>query len=41
LKLELAGRFRDDREAYTEAKAPFIGAVLAGASPGPGSRSGC
>jgi GrpB-like predicted nucleotidyltransferase (UPF0157 family) len=33
LKLELAARFRDDREAYTEAKAPFIRAVLAAASP--------
>lgn len=41
LKLDLAGRFRNDREAYTEAKAPFIGAVLAGARPVPGSRSGC
>jgi GrpB-like predicted nucleotidyltransferase (UPF0157 family) len=38
LKLELAARFRDDREAYTQAKEPFIRAVLAGAPPrrGPG-----
>lgn len=28
LKLRLAERFRDDREAYTEAKAPFINRVL-------------
>jgi GrpB-like predicted nucleotidyltransferase (UPF0157 family) len=31
LKLELAARFRDDREAYTEAKSPFVRAVLAAA----------
>jgi GrpB-like predicted nucleotidyltransferase (UPF0157 family)/GNAT superfamily N-acetyltransferase len=30
LKRELATRFRDDREAYTEAKAEFIDEVLAG-----------
>jgi GrpB-like predicted nucleotidyltransferase (UPF0157 family) len=35
LKLDLAARFRDDRDAYTEAKAPFIRAVLAGAPPKP------
>lgn len=32
LKLELAARFGHDREAYTQAKAPFIQAVLAAAS---------
>jgi len=39
LKLELAARFRNDREAYTQAKAPFIRAVLAaaGAPRGPAS----
>jgi GrpB-like predicted nucleotidyltransferase (UPF0157 family) len=36
LKIELAARFRDDREAYTEAKGPFIRAVLAGAPPARG-----
>jgi GrpB-like predicted nucleotidyltransferase (UPF0157 family) len=30
LKFELATRFRHDREAYTEAKAPFIHRVLSG-----------
>ncbi|MDQ1371856.1 MAG: hypothetical protein QG582_771 [Candidatus Thermoplasmatota archaeon] len=29
LKLELAGRFREDREAYTEAKGEFIERVVA------------
>ncbi|MCT0203401.1 GrpB family protein [Synechococcus sp. CS-602] len=29
LKVELASRFRSDREAYSQAKAPFIQAVLA------------
>jgi GrpB-like predicted nucleotidyltransferase (UPF0157 family) len=29
LKLELARRFEHDREAYTEAKAPFIERILA------------
>jgi GrpB-like predicted nucleotidyltransferase (UPF0157 family) len=29
LKRDLAGRFRDDREAYTQHKAPFVGEVLA------------
>lgn len=33
LKLELAARFRDDREAYTRAKGPFIQAVLAAPDP--------
>ena len=28
LKLELAGRYRDDREAYTDAKTAFIESVL-------------
>ena len=32
LKIELAARFGDDREAYTDAKAPFIRAVLQNAS---------
>lgn len=32
VKLDLAARFRDDREAYTQAKASFIRAVLAGAT---------
>jgi GrpB-like predicted nucleotidyltransferase (UPF0157 family) len=41
LKLELAARFRNDREAYTQAKAPFIRAVLAGASAPRGPASGC
>lgn len=30
LKLKLAAEFRDDREAYTAAKWPFVEAVLAG-----------
>lgn len=29
LKRELAAKFRDDREAYTEGKTPFVEAVLA------------
>jgi len=33
LKLALAVQFRHDREAYTDAKAPFIAAVLAGRWP--------
>jgi len=32
LKVELASRFRSDREAYSQAKAPFIQAVLASRS---------
>ena len=31
VKGELAVRFKHDREAYTEAKSPFIRAVLGGA----------
>ena len=34
LKRELAARHRDDREAYTDAKAPFIAQVLAADSLG-------
>ncbi len=33
LKRELAERFRFDREAYTDAKAPFVARVLAGRCP--------
>lgn len=29
LKLELAAKFRDDREAYTDAKASFVADVVA------------
>lgn len=35
LKLRLAAEFRDDREAYTEAKSDFIAAALAQNTPGP------
>lgn len=28
LKRELAGRYRDDRRAYTDAKAPFVWDVM-------------
>jgi len=37
LKHELAARFPDDREAYTQHKAPFVSKVLAGL---PGGRPG-
>jgi GrpB-like predicted nucleotidyltransferase (UPF0157 family) len=38
LKRELTERYRDDRDAYTEAKNAFVLAVLAGdAAPAPGS----
>jgi GrpB-like predicted nucleotidyltransferase (UPF0157 family) len=36
LKHELATRFPDDREAYTEGKSPFVAAVLRRASRGSG-----
>jgi GrpB-like predicted nucleotidyltransferase (UPF0157 family) len=39
VKIDLAARFRGDREAYTEAKAPFIRAVVAGASSSRGPAS--
>jgi len=29
LKYDLAGRYRDDREAYTQSKSPFVHRVLA------------
>jgi GrpB-like predicted nucleotidyltransferase (UPF0157 family) len=41
VKIDLAARFGDDREAYTQAKAPFIRAVLAGATSPRGPASSC
>ena len=37
LKHDLAARFPDDREAYTEGKSPFVAAVLRRASRGSGT----
>jgi GrpB-like predicted nucleotidyltransferase (UPF0157 family) len=34
LKYDLAARFPDDRDAYTEGKSPFVAAVLRRASRG-------
>ncbi len=36
LKRQLATRFRDDREAYTEAKSAFVAEILRRAAPGAG-----